>query len=133
MKIRFCLLILTGCFLFSCSKEEGLKTFTVLFEADGNGSVEYLVHTINCGDNLTFCAKQAIFENQTLPFRAEVEDYYSELVHIKIFVADEAQKDNLSELRITIDGKVQILKREDFSWWDDSPNGIELEFSVGLE
>lgn len=108
MKLRFYLFIVVSCILFSCSEEEKLKTFTVLFEVDGTGNVEYLVHTINCGDNLTFCAKQAIFENQTFPFSAEVEDYHSELIHIKIFVADEAQKDNLSELRITIDDKVQV-------------------------
>jgi hypothetical protein len=133
MKFRFYLLLIIGFVLFSCSEEEQLRTFTVLFEADGTGNVEYLVHTINCGDNLTFCAKQAIFENQTLPFSAEVENYYSELIYIKIVIADDAQKDNLSELRITIDDKVQVLKREDFYWWDDSPNGIELEFSVSAE
>lgn len=130
MKIRIYVLLITGFFLVSCSEDKGPKKYTVLFEADGTGSVAYLVHTLNCGNDLTFCAQEAIFENQSLPFKAKIEDYYSELFHIKIFVGDESEKDNLTELRITIDDKVQTLRKEDFSWWDDSPNGTVLEFST---
>ena len=129
MKNSFFLLISAAFLLLSCSNEEGLKTYTVVFEADGTGSIEYLIHSANCGDDLTFCARDAIFENQSLPFKAVVENYYSELFYIRIFLTDEPEKDNLSELRITIDDKVQILNQEDF-WWDDSPNEYFLEFSV---
>lgn len=130
MKIHLINLLAIVLLIQSCSKDENRPTSTVIFEVNGTGAVELISHSKDCNPQQLGCYLNSVFENPTLPFQVTVENYYSDLIGMKIYVADESQKDIITELKITIDGESQILREEDFSWWDDSPFGIELEFSV---
>ncbi len=130
MKINLIILFVITLLTVSCSKEENRQTSTIIFEANGTDNVEYIIYSEDCIPEQLGCYFESIVENPSLPFEVKVEDYYTDLITMKIIVADESKKEDITELKITIDGESQILKKEDFWWWDDSPYGIQLEFSV---
>lgn len=129
MKLKLILLIVAALITASCS-EEDKQTSTVIFEVEGNGTVQYILHSEDCVPEQLGCFFEIPVENPSLPYEVKVEDLYTDLIGMKVIVADETQKDNISELRITINGESQILKKEEFWWWDDGPYGIQLDFSV---
>lgn len=116
--------------LFSCKNEDQRETSTIFYKVYGSGNIDFITYAIDCyPEGFLGCAVEEVAEKQELPFEIQINDVFTDIIFLRLYVNKEFERDKVEGIEIIINGERNCLDKENF-WWLDGDDLMVLEYSV---